>query len=72
MSKWTVEIRISEMWGDAEPEIITRTDDEDTEMVLKLCQVGPGAIVYNGRNGFVSKPVADPIRRVLTYRVELY
>lgn len=72
MSKWTVEIVIIDTHGLLPRQVIERTDDEDTEMVLKLCQVQSGQIAYDGRNAFVSKPVADPIRRKLVYYIELY
>ncbi len=70
--KWTVEIVIVDCMGNRPREVIERTDDEDTEMVFKLCQVNPGSIEYDGRNALVHKPIADPIHRRLRYVVELY
>ncbi len=72
MSKWSVQIIIVDCNGSRPKEIIERFDDEDTAMVLQLCQVQPGNIEYDGRNAYVNKPVADPIQRKLRYVVELY
>lgn len=72
MSKWTVRIIIVDALGKRPKEVIERFDDEDAEMVLKLCQVDGGQIEYDGYNACVYKPIADPIKRLLTYRVELY
>lgn len=72
MSKWSVEIIIVDTHGVRPREVIERFDDEDAEMVLKLCQINPGSIEYDGYNAFVNKPVADPIGRRLRYTIELY
>jgi hypothetical protein len=72
MSKWTVEIRIIDaMYGNRPKEVITRTDDEDTEMILKLCQL-QARFEYDGRIASSGPPLVDPVRRTLIYYVELW
>lgn len=72
MSKWTTEIRILDTSGRRPAERVTRFDDEDTETVLKLCQISGGQFIYQGYNAYCNRPCIDPIERKIWYTVELF
>lgn len=72
MSKWTTKIRVIDSMGRRPPEIIERFDDEDTETMLKICQIHGGSFIYEGYQACSNRPCINPITREIWYVVELF
>ena len=54
-----------------EVHVIEQSNDEDTATIFGLAQCD-ARFRYKGRTAYCSKPVVDPVDRVIVYRGQLY